>query len=234
MIPDDRALAAELVLGLLDDDAHAAARARWLTDRAFAVEVSCWQDWLAPLVWEVAEVAPPPELEARVMAAIAAPPAGAGTRWRGWMVAASAIAAALLVLLLGPSRTPTPPPPVSAPVERPPLLAALAVPADQQAEGRVAFAATVDRATGVVRVTPGGTLPTQRSAQLWAIGADGAAPVSLGLLAANGPTRIAVPATVRALLVPGTTLAVSVEPRGGSTTGAPTGPVVAAGALATG
>lgn len=236
MTPDDRALAAELVLGLLDASEHATATARLLTDRAFAVEVAYWQAWLMPLVHGVADVAPPETLEPKVMAAIEGGSVGAKTRrsgWRGLAFAAVAAAAAAVALLLGPLHTPAPvPPPRSAAPA--PLLAALTVPADQQTPGRVALAAAVDATTGVVRVSPVAAVPSRRTAELWAIGADGAAPVSLGLLAANGSTRIAVPVTARRLLRAGTTLAVSIEPVGGSMTGAPTGPVVAAGVIAAG
>lgn len=236
MTPDDQALAAELMLGLLDGDEQAAARARMLGDPAFAAEVARWQAWLMPLAWGWRDEAPPAALEERVMAAIAAPAPGRAPWRRAIGYAVVAIAAAVLALVLGPLRAPTPVPPPArvAPADRATLLAALAVPAGQQADDRVALAAAVDDAAGVVRVSPVGGVPARRAAELWAIGADGAAPVSLGLLAATGPSRITVPAAARRLLVPGTTLAVSIEPAGGSKTGAPTGPVVAAGALATG
>jgi anti-sigma-K factor RskA len=55
--------------------------------------------------------------------------------------------------------------------------------------------------------------------ELWVI-APGAAPVSLGLLEAD-PLSVRYPAWVA-----GWVLAVSVEPAGGSPTGAPTGPVI--------
>jgi anti-sigma-K factor RskA len=235
MTPDDRALAAELVLGLLDADEHAAAGARLLTDRAFAVEVAYWQAWLMPLVHGAPDVAPPDTLEPRVMAAISSGVPGATARRSGWrgLAFAAVAAAAAVALLLGPLHAPAPVPPPRGAVPAP-LLAALAVPADQQAAGRGALAAAVDAGAGVVRVSPVGAVPSRRAAELWAIGADGAAPVSLGLLAANGSTRIAVPVAARSLLRAGTTLAVSIEPVGGSRTGAPTGPVVAAGVIAAG
>ncbi len=234
MTSEDRALAAELVLGLLDASEHAAARARLLTDRDFAVEVAYWQAWLMPLVHAAPDVAPPDTLEPKVMAAIEGDVPGAATRrggWRGLAFAVVAAAAAIVALLLGPLHTPTPVPPPRSAVSAP-LLAALAVPADQQATGRAALAAAVDAGPGVVRVSPVAAVPSRRAAELWAIGADGAAPVSLGLLAANGSTRITVPVAARRLLRAGTTLAVSIEPVGGSMTGAPTGPVVAAGVIA--
>ncbi|WP_277979677.1 anti-sigma factor domain-containing protein, partial [Sphingomonas phyllosphaerae] len=91
-------------------------------------------------------------------------------------------------------------------------------------------AAAVDRTSGEVRIAAA-TVPRGRSAELWAI-AEGGAPVALGLLEAGRPTRLVVAQTRRALLRAGTTLAVSIEPPGGSPDPAPTGPVVAAGALA--
>lgn len=74
-------------------------------------------------------------------------------------------------------------------------------------------------------------LTRDRVLELWSVPPQGA-PRSLGLISANGATvlsRDKLPAT---LLKGGTAaLAVSVEPPGGSPTGAPTGPVVFAGKL---
>ena len=62
------------------------------------------------------------------------------------------------------------------------------------------------------------------------IAGDGV-PHSLGLLRISGSSSLAVNPGNRARLAPGATLAVSLEPIGGSPTGLPTGPVVAKGAL---
>ena len=62
--------------------------------------------------------------------------------------------------------------------------------------------------------------------ELWLL-PEGAAPISLGTFAGDAQLRVD-PALS---LVAGTQLAVSVEPVGGSPTGAPTGPVIAAGVL---
>lgn len=71
-----------------------------------------------------------------------------------------------------------------------------------------------------------GDRPENRDFELWAI-ADGAAPVSLGVLPASG--RVQLPPGIE--VAEGLTLAVSLEPLGGSPTGAPTGPVLSAGVL---
>ncbi|MBB3348190.1 anti-sigma factor domain-containing protein [Sphingomonas sp. BK069] len=234
MTPDDQALAAELALGVLDGAELAAARARLAADRAFAAEVARWEEWLAPLALAFPETSPPAGLEARVLAAIDVPGAAprAGWRRRG-ALALAGLAAAVLALVVGPLRAP-PPPPVPAPT-RPaaaPLLAALVVPAGAEAPGRAPLAAAVDRTSGEVRIAAA-TVPRGRSAELWAI-AEGGAPVALGLLDGGRPTRLVVAQAQRVLLRAGTTLAVSIEPPGGSPGAAPTGPVVAAGALSEG
>ena len=65
--------------------------------------------------------------------------------------------------------------------------------------------------------------------ELWAILPD-QAPVSLGVLPDSETTRILVPAELRSQAAQ-ITLAISDEPVGGSPTGAPTGDVLAAGAM---
>ncbi|HTT11670.1 MAG TPA: anti-sigma factor [Burkholderiaceae bacterium] len=71
--------------------------------------------------------------------------------------------------------------------------------------------------------------PTQ-SYELWLIPNEGGAPVSLAVLG-QLDARLIVPAKHRGRLRAGATLAVSVEPAGGSPTGAPTGPVILTGTV---
>jgi len=67
-----------------------------------------------------------------------------------------------------------------------------------------------------------------QSYELWLIPAEGGDPVSLGVLGALDG-RLVIAQKERARLRPGATLALSVEPAGGSPTGKPTGPVILAG-----
>ena len=81
-------------------------------------------------------------------------------------------------------------------------------------------------------VTPGNMPPDPgHSHELWIIPADGT-PRSLGLVTGDGPHRMDVPADMAAHFAEAATLAISVEPEGGSPGDAPTGPVIASGALA--
>lgn len=66
--------------------------------------------------------------------------------------------------------------------------------------------------------------------ELWLVPADGD-PQSLGLIAKSGQRTNTLPPTVADQLASGATLAVTVEPVGGSPTGQPTGDVVVTGTL---
>ena len=70
-----------------------------------------------------------------------------------------------------------------------------------------------------------------RSLELWAIPADGK-PISLGVIPAGGKGKVELSEAQQALIGKPIALAVSLEPRGGSPTGQPTGPVLYQGALA--
>jgi len=84
------------------------------------------------------------------------------------------------------------------------------------ADGR----ALVLRPINDLALTPG------RALELWAVPAQGV-PRSLGLVRESGTTTV-----LRTQLLQDTAaFAVSVEPAGGSTTGAPTGPIVSVGKL---
>jgi anti-sigma-K factor RskA len=77
------------------------------------------------------------------------------------------------------------------------------------------------------------TVPVMTVAQayeLWLL-PPGGAPLSLGLLNEQGGTVMQPATAVRDLVQPGVGMAVSIEPPGGSPTGAPTGPVVYSGSI---
>jgi len=221
--------AAELALGVLDGEARAQALRRVLAEPDFAREVADWRARLDGLSLNVAEVDPGPDVARRVLgavgggaASVALPGRARGTR--GWKVATSlstAAAAVLLGLLVlrPPQIVQVPAQP--APAAELPLVAVIAPQAGE------AFSAVYDRASRQVRLTGAVTVPRGRTAELWAIGADGV-PRALGLL----PNRAGGRVTVRSVdVLPGTTLAISIEPLGGSPEPTPTGPVVATGKL---
>ena len=82
------------------------------------------------------------------------------------------------------------------------------------------------RAACTIAVLGGETIAADRSLELWALPRNGSAPVSLGLIPRAQGLSVALLEPQRAALLAADKVAVSLEPRGGSPTGAPTGPVV--------
>ncbi len=209
MAEDDRTdetLAAEYVLGVLEGAERAEVAARIGRDAAFARRVASWEDRLGGLGEGYDPVAPPSAAKAAIDARLfgAEKPRFGWGRWLSGALAATLAAAVLLAFVF---------PPV--PSDR--LVAELA------ADGSdFTFSAEIEDGTLQVALASG-TVPDDRDLELWLIVGD-AAPVSLGLFTAE---RTPPPTPY----VEGQILAVSLEPKGGSTTGAPTGPVVALGEL---
>ena len=232
--------AGELALGVLDGEERADALRRVIAEPAFAREVEWWRTQLAALFESWPEEAVPAGVETRVLASIDGRSDAAAKRakgknregmWRITAFAASIIAIVSVGALLVPQRRPVPTAPtviqMTAPAALPapsPLLAAIGTAEDIKEP--VLLAAVYDPATRSVRIVGTINIPEQRNAELWAINADGK-PRPLGLLTNDSATRLTLGTPIAA----GETLAVSIEPVGGSKTGTPTGPVVATGPL---
>jgi anti-sigma-K factor RskA len=219
--------AAELALGLLEGEERGAAVRRVLAEPGFAAQVAWWRSCLAALFDLWPEVVAPPHLAARIAASID----GSTTLsrvsrfpWPALAAVTSAIAACLLLFVMV---RPEPTVPVSQPV---PEVRPTSVLVAMLGDAKSPVAAVYDPANGQLRVAAGPDVPAARVAQLWVIGGDGV-PHALGLLGGR-PTSLSPQGVDRRRIAPGTTLAISVEPLGGSPTGLPTGPVVATGVLA--
>lgn len=212
---DDAALAGEYVLGVLDIEGRLSAERRMRGDAAFAAQVAAWERHLSGLNDAYPEVPAPAVLaaiEARLFGRPAAPPRRGLAAWWARFVIGGALAGGLALLFLAV----VPPPPSG-------LVLAATLAAEDQA---LAFAATWDGAAQelVVTRTAGAAAEAGRVHELWLIAGDGV-PVPLGLIAGD-----ALRAPLAAL-PEGAVLAVSLEPAGGSATGAPTGPVLVTGVV---
>ncbi len=98
---------------------------------------------------------------------------------------------------------------------------------------RAAWLLSFDVAAQKLRVQAlaGQTLASEKSFELWLLPGQNRAPQSLGLLPANGSAILVATGLDPAVLEQADGVAVSLEPRGGSTTGAPTGPILYQGAI---
>lgn len=226
--PTDSELAAELALGVLDGAARAEAQRRVLAEPDFAAAVDAWRIRLAPLIAEAPEAKVPQSLWPRIERAL--PEAGDGgavvklRRWRAAALVSTGLAASLAAFLaLQPVPQPLAPTP-AAPAS-PVLVAQLA----GEATGPGLLAAWhADR--GVVRLAATPLATRGLAPELWVIPADGT-PRSLGLIDPARGQEVVIAPDHRVLMGDAVTLAVSLEPAGGSPTGLPTGPVVASGKL---
>ena len=99
---------------------------------------------------------------------------------------------------------------------------------DQSA--RVSARRSTDGGTLALSATRSMVAPAKKSYELWLIPAEGGAPVSLGVLGALDG-RLVIAEKERPRLREGATLALSVEPAGGSPSGKPTGPVIFSGRI---
>lgn len=244
-LPDDgdAALAMDFALGTLEGPELRAAELRLRRDPAFARAVAEWQERLAPLADDVAPVTPPPSVWAAVEAELfrgpAAPKAEAPRRglwaslglWQSLTAGTSVVAAvALGILATRPDdgRRRVAPVGTSAPAGAN-LLAASMKSSDKS--GSVVLTATYDPDRGAVTLTPAADSAKHGlTPQLWVI-VGKEAPRSLGMIDLQGTQAHPIPEDVRPKLKSGATLAISLEPPGGSPTGAPTGPIVATGKL---
>lgn len=253
---DDDALAAEYVLGVLADEERRGAARRIEREPTFARRVTLWQQRFAELDDAFVPVAPPHTLKAAIDARVfASPPApaaspaaprmpsqhgkhrraptprvpirparpeprGLAALWRNlavWRLATAVASAACAVLVALMLITPTE-------VGLTPTLIASLNPQD----GTLQFVAVYDNRSHLLRVAhTAGEAPPDHALELWLVPAD-ADPISLGLIDASGGAAALIDAAL-ADRVNGAVIAVSLEPPGGSPSGAPTGPVVAAG-----
>ena len=97
-------------------------------------------------------------------------------------------------------------------------------------DSKPAMVATADRDSRflTIKAVAAVDLPRDRALELWML-PTGKAPVSMGLIPASGVRRVPLRSPVGVALQDIPALAVSVEPAGGSPTGAPTGPVIYSG-----
>jgi anti-sigma-K factor RskA len=225
----DSILVAEYVLGLLDAEEHERVARRIAAEPALAAELQFWQSRLSSLDADFAETPAPGRVLERVEARLFAEPAAA-TRasswwdnlaiWRGLAAGSLAVAVAAVGFAL------VRPQPLD-----PEALATELVAALQAQEGSgVEFVALYNAGTGEVRLTAlSGEPVPDRDYELWFIRGDEPA-VSMGVIPVDQRTEIELGPEAQEKFEAGTVLAVTLEQTGGSPTGAPQGPIVAAGA----
>ncbi|HVO01472.1 MAG TPA: anti-sigma factor [Candidatus Cybelea sp.] len=215
--------AAEYVLGTLAGPERDAFEAELGRDAALRRAVAAWSLRLQPLADSVAPVAPPRPLRTRVMDGIPDKPEIAPEwhfnfrRWLAWTLGASALAgvvAALAVFLFMP---------------RQPELGGYAMLHDTAGSNAVVvFQTDKNRQDMVIYASVPGA-GSDRDYELWLLPPAGKKPISLGVFKPGEREERPLAQDAAQYIKSGVNFAVSVEPAGGSPSGAPTGPVVYGG-----
>jgi anti-sigma-K factor RskA len=219
----DTLLAAEYVLGVLGAAERREVERRLNREPALAFEVAFWEERLTGLADAVTPEPPPAATWSRIERAIGAAPRPPSvwhslTFWRSFGIASATLAAASIAALAYIGLVPR---------ARAPLMATLSGSA-----GLPNFVASVTATGNTLVIVPAALLTTDpRAFELWLIPTGQTRPRSLGLVQPGQPIRLEIPSDLAGRLTPDATLAVSLEPPGGSPTGLPTGPVIAAGKL---
>jgi anti-sigma-K factor RskA len=213
-------LAAEYVLGTLRGRARARFESLLRYDPSLRRTVAEWEAHIIPLATAASEIAPP----ARVWQAISRRIAGTArtgvglTFWRG-LAFTSATFVLVLAAFIG--MTPRPEPP----------LAMVVVMNDDR--GQPAMVVSWPPMTAMrnphLRIKVVQEHPTMASGtawQMWMLPGGKAAPVSMGLIGIDRDQVMKIAPALAGRMGNAWGIAMSVEPAGGSPTGAPTGPVL--------
>ncbi len=233
-------LAAEYVLGTLRGAARTRFQRLVTRDAGLRAAVEGWQARLVPIAAAIEPVLPPKRVWENIVARTAASPAAAKKSglweslafWRNLGLVASGASTALLaaIVVFAPDAPRHAPAPQFVRVPASELPAAyFAVLSDPKSHRPVlAVSATRNSDQLVVKRLDASIVVPGKSLELWAL-PTGGAPQSLGVVAAQEKHTIKLKAVADTALGETPLLAISLEPPGGSPTGAPTGPVLYTG-----
>lgn len=230
-LSDRDRLAAEHALRLLEGEDLVTARGLMASDPDFAALVAQWQERLAPLLDEVGEAAPRPEVWAEIQRKLAHDVPGGEVvalrkRVRQWQFASMASAAAAIALaffaFVQPAQPPANAPDI--PARSAPLMANIPI---GETPLRLAVTYIPDRTELLVSAS-GLTADGVHDHELWLIMPQGA-PQSLGVVIPGEERRVAVDPAVAAYIGAGAQMVLTREPLGGAPKGGAAGPVVAQG-----
>lgn len=225
---DIEGLAAEYALGTLDAGERASVAARRLREPQLDRAINGWERRLSPLVEVIKPVSPPGDLIEKIQARLSVgaqfdqPIIDLRRRlriWKSTALVASALAASLVAFIGMQAFEPQP--------KQQNLVAVL-----QKDAASPAFLVTVNIEDRTLTVQPVAAKPQPgKSYELWLVQDSLGAPKSLGVIDNNEPIHRPTLAAYKPDVIESGTFAVSLEPEGGSPTGAPTGPVVFSGKL---
>ena len=213
---NDAILAAEYVLGLVDSQTRQQLDKRLNDDDAFARQVLHWQKAFSGMDALTPDSVPSPEIWQKIARKVkhdTTPPTSLRpATWLGWSLAAALAG----VLIFTSVRKP----------ETVPVMQPVAILNGTQSDAQ--FVVSLDKSTRLIQVSAlNVVLPEAKNLQLWLIKGH-EPPQALGLITQPGRNEFQLEAGA---LDNQTTLAVSLEPIGGSKLTGPSGPIVFMGKI---
>lgn len=207
------ALAVDFILGAMRGAARRRFQQLMMAKPAVRETVWRWEQHLNPMAEGLPPTLPDPVVWQRIQQRLGwitpvVKPSKSGSRpvWLGLALAASVL---LAVVLLKPMLSSVPQQDIAV---------------IQSSDAKAWWLISKAQQKLTVKATPAVAAETANDYELWMLPANGQAPISLGLLPQQGQRELSWPQAAEGLAV--AALAVSLEPRGGSVTGAPTGPVL--------
>jgi anti-sigma-K factor RskA len=216
-------LAGEYALGTLRGIARRRFETLLRNDAGLRRTLAQWEEQLAPLSDLIDPVTPPGTVWRGIQNRIARPqptPRGAWDSlafWRGMGIIAASLAFGLL-LYVG----------IALQGER--ATQYVAILSDKNGAPMVLVQAKPSARDVTVRILTQPAVAADKALELWAVPKEGN-PRSLGMIGPARATTLPVSEEIARALQAYPALAISVEPRGGSPTGLPTGPVISSGPL---
>lgn len=217
---NDDFLAAEFVLGVLDESTRTQLERRMTTDADFAQQVSRWQKAFSGLDVTTPDVTPAPDvwwaiqrdIHQRTPLAAVVPARSRPTTWVGWALAATLAGVLVFTYVTKPEQ--------ASPM-RPVAVLNGAQPGEQ-------FVVSVNQSASLIQVSAlNVTLPQSKNLQLWLIKGSNP-PRSLGLITHSAGNEFKLGTET---LDNQSLLAISLEPVGGSKLAGPSGPVIFQGKI---
>jgi anti-sigma-K factor RskA len=215
-------LAAEYVIGTLRGRARARFQALLRYDPGLRRIVSEWEARLTPLSAAAGEIAPPARVWQAVARRVAGARPGAGWSglafWRGLAVTSTAFVL-ILAAFIGVAPRPEVPMAMVAVMNDDRGLPAMVV-------SWPSMKATRDPYVRIKVVQEHPVMAPGTTWEMWMLPGGTAAPVSLGLITTDADQTMKLRTALADRMESAWGLAMSVEPKGGSPSGAPTGPVI--------
>jgi anti-sigma-K factor RskA len=212
-------LAAEYVLGTLRGRARARFESLMRYDPGLRQAIAAWEARVTPLAQAAPEIAPSSRVWRTIAGRIAGARASSGLAfWRGLAIASTAFVV-VLATFIGMAPRPEPP------------MAMVAVMNDDKGQPALVVSwqpmkAMRDPHIRIKVVQEHPTMASGTAWEMWMLPGGKAAPVSMGLIGIDRDQVMKIPTALAGRMGDAWGIAMSVEPAGGSPTGAPTGPVI--------